>query len=123
MAFLIIAATAVACGDDDDGGGSSEPVTSATITMRDNSFSPNNITVPAGQPVTFTLENRGAGVHNMQVEGPDGNYGSADDIKSTPETINAGQSGRLVATFAAAGTVDFRCEFHPDDMKGKITVR
>lgn len=120
---LALALFVTACGGDDNDGASATPVTSATITMRDNSFSPNNITVPVGQQVTFTLQNRGAAVHNMQVEGPDGNYGTGDDIKSTPETINAGQNGTLVATFATAGTIDFRCEFHPDDMKGKVTVR
>jgi plastocyanin len=36
--------------------------------------------------------------------------------------MTAGETGVLQFTAAAAGSIDYRCDFHPDQMKGTITV-
>lgn len=140
-AFMSVTLVFAACGDDDDDddGGSAataaatkSPAAAATtvspaggavtatnikVTMKDNSFDPKNIEVPTGKEVTFDLKNEGSAIHNMSVK-VDGK-----EIVSEPDTVRAGQSAKLVATFAKAGTYDFKCDFHPTDMTGKITVK
>ena len=104
-----------------DGGGA---VVSGTveIEMRDNSFRPNAYTVKAAEEVTIEARNTGAAIHNLRIAGADGSYDTGDDIVSTPDIVRAGATATLKATFAAAGTIDFRCDFHPAEMTGKITV-
>jgi uncharacterized cupredoxin-like copper-binding protein len=45
-----------------------KPATDVTVEMTDFAYSPAAITVPAGQPVTFTLENAGNIEHDFVVE-------------------------------------------------------
>ena len=39
------------------------------VVMQDNTFDPDEITVPAGTSVTFTLTNEGSAIHNMHIAG------------------------------------------------------
>jgi plastocyanin len=99
-----------------------------TISMGDNFFEfqgQRNPTVTAqtGANVSFTLANNGRSIHNMRIAGPDNRYDNADDIVSNPESIRAGQNGSIAFTFGSAGSYNFRCDFHPDDMHGTITVQ
>jgi len=48
--------------------GSSKPATEVAVEMTDFAYSPAAITVPAGQPVTFTIENTGNIEHDFVVE-------------------------------------------------------
>ncbi len=41
---------------------------------------------------------------------------------SDPDVIPGGGTGTAAVTFAEAGTYEYRCDFHPDDMLGEITV-
>ena len=59
----------------------------------------------------------------MRIAGPDERFDTGDDIVSIPETINAGQSGRLAGMLASAGSMNFRCDFHPTVMTGRLTVK
>ena len=119
----ILAALLVACGggDDDDGDSASvaDPATlptTVTVMLKDNAFSPSLITVAAEKEITFEVKNEGGEVHNMSVK-LDGK-----DTASSPDVIRSDQEGKLVVTFARAGTYDFKCDFHPVEMIGKITV-
>lgn len=130
LAAFIIAA---ACGGDDDGGdddggngdngnGNGGEVT-FDVSMGDNFFEPNEFTVDAGATVTFNLSNDGTAIHNMRVDGGDGEYNTDDDTVSDPELMNAGDAGTLVWTAPSeAGEIIFQCDFHPTDMLGTITV-
>jgi plastocyanin len=94
------------------------------LTLTDNAFSQKTITVAAGSKVTFQLSNQGKVPHNMQIAPPDGNFASSNVINSTPELINPGTTATLTWTAPTTpGTYQFRCEVHPTEMTGTITVK
>ncbi len=107
--------TATAAGSPAAGGAAA--ATTIKVEMKDNSFDPKSINAPVGKEVTFDLENEGKAIHNMSVK-IDGK-----DVVSSPESQKAGQKGTLKVTFAKAGTYDFKCDFHPTEMTGKITAK
>ena len=117
---LMLALAAVACGGDGEENtttGGTGSATTVKVTMKDNSFDPKQITVPAGKEITFNLENKGQAIHDMMV------MVDGKEIMSQPDAIRAGATGKLVVTFAKAGTYDFKCTFHPTEMTGKITAK
>ena len=88
-----------------------------------------DISVPLGQEVTFDVENQGAAIHNVQVNGTDDTY----DIEfcktdgdstacSDPEVIRGSESATITIRIAEPGTYNFRCDFHPDEMVGTLVV-
>jgi plastocyanin/heme-degrading monooxygenase HmoA len=88
-----------------------------------------NITIAAGEEVTFTLEGIGAAIHNMHVNGTDNEYeeslcetGGPSTACSDPDQIPAGASGEITILIEEAGTYNFRCDFHPVEMVGTLTV-
>jgi plastocyanin len=100
---------------------------SIDVAMGDNFFDAGGNQNPAfkmavGSTATFNLVNDGAAPHNMRVTGADTEYETDDDAISNPELITAGQTGTLEFAAAAAGSFDYRCDFHPDQMQGTITV-
>lgn len=78
-----------------------------TITITDNSFTPSNITINAGDTVTWV--NNGAVAHTATAS--NGSFDSG--------TIQSGQS--FGAVFNAAGTYAYRCKFH-SGMTGTLSV-
>ncbi|MCC6381698.1 MAG: nitrite reductase, copper-containing [Dehalococcoidia bacterium] len=95
-----------------------------TVDMVDNAFVPKDLTVPAGQKVTFALKNSGKVPHNMRVADATGNFEGANSVVSDPELVIAGKTGTLEwQAPASPGTVKFRCDVHPDQMTGTITVK
>ncbi len=106
-------------------GGASEtpPSGGLEVVMTDNKFDPDSLTVVSGEETTISLTNEGAAIHNLRIAGADGDYDTSDDVVSDPDTIRGGQSGTIVWTPEAPGDVDFRCDFHPTEMKGTITVQ
>lgn len=48
--------------------GASQPATAITVELADFSYGPSSITIPAGQPVTLTLNNTGLLEHDFVVE-------------------------------------------------------
>ena len=82
------------------------------------------LTVPAGEEITVNLTNDGAAIHNMRFAGDDNEYDNDDDAVSEPALVTAGQEATLTFTAPSdAGTYDYRCDFHPTDMLGKIEVQ
>ncbi len=143
-ALIILSVTllALACGDDEDevaefapgdetpaagetptdGAAGGEPV-AFNVSMGDNFFEANTFTVSPGQQLTFDLANDGQAIHNMRVDGGDGEYDSDDDTVSDPDLFQAGDTGTLVWTAPdESGEFIFRCDFHPIEMVGTITV-
>jgi len=104
------------------------PVTgTVSMTMGDNFFELTGIQNPglavkAGDSVTVQLTNTGNQAHNMRTAGADGALDSDDDAVSEPDLIAGGGDGTLTINFAEPGTYAYQCEFHPDQMKGEITV-
>jgi plastocyanin len=80
------------------------------------------IPVKAGVETAFDLTNKGVAIHNMRIAGVDNTYNSDDDFVSDPELFSGGETGKITFQIDQAGTYDFRCDFHPDLMKGKLQV-
>lgn len=94
------------------------------VTMGDNFFQPNEITVPAGATVTFDITNGGQAIHNMRIAGEDGKYDTEDDAVSDPDIMPGGATGTLTWTAPSQpGEIVFRCDFHSIDMTGRIIVQ
>jgi len=125
-------ALAAACGG--DGGDSGQTVDNGPVTfdiflkneVREGAlvsfFTPDALTVSAGQEVTFNLSNEGTLPHNFRIAGPDGEYNTDDDSLVGPEILNPGDV--FVQKWSApaeAGTLIFRCDYHPESV-GTITV-
>ena len=80
------------------------------------------LAVKVGQAVTLNLTNKGAVPHNMRSAGEDGTFNSGDDDISNPDLVLPGATATMGFTFDAAGTFPYRCDIHPDLMKGQIVV-
>lgn len=94
------------------------------VSMGDNFFDPSEISVAAGSDVEIDLTNDGAAIHNMRFAGVDGEYNTGDDAVSDPDIVTGGQAAVLTFTAPAdAGEYIFRCDFHPTEMIGTITVQ
>lgn len=117
-------------GDGHDGGATPEPTAatqvpegSIAVSMKDNFFEPKEIRVARGETVTFFLTNDGTLPHNMHIADASGNYSGADAVVSDPDVVMAGQSAELTwEAPGSPGTFDFRCDIHPVEMTGTITV-
>jgi len=110
-------------------GASPSPGGPLTVTMHDNRFDPNEITVPAGTTATIQIMNDGKTPHNMHVAGQTGDFtedfctGTGDPC-SDPNTVRGGQTATLTLQApSSAGEINFRCDFHPQEMTGKIKVQ
>jgi plastocyanin/heme-degrading monooxygenase HmoA len=96
------------------------------IDMVDNAFQPASLTVTTG--TTITLKNKGQATHNVHVADASGTYASpfcrvgGPTPCSDPASIPGGGSGTILINIPA-GTYDFRCDFHPTQMTGKLTVQ
>jgi plastocyanin len=108
------------CGgdDDDDGGG---PAASeerqerpsgptSDITARDFRFEPSEVTLEAGREATIVLTNEDDVEHNI----------TAEDL-DVDEDADGGETGQATVT-PDAGSYDFHCKYHPNQMQGTITV-
>ncbi|MDO8616284.1 MAG: cupredoxin domain-containing protein [Dehalococcoidia bacterium] len=126
-ALSAVAVLAAACGGGDEE--TTPPTTAAAaaafdISLGDNFFDPKTFTVKAGQEVKFTIKNNGVAIHNMRFAGDDNTFDNADDVVSKDVIIKAGQSSELeMKAPAKAGTYNLKCDFHPVESTGTITVK
>jgi plastocyanin/quinol monooxygenase YgiN len=103
------------------------PAAEFFVGLQDNKFTVTDITIPPGQDVVLPLRNQGKAIHNMHVS-VNGQYDQTicetggPAPCSDPSQIRAGQEGTITLNLAA-GTYNFRCDFHPTEMTGTITVR
>jgi plastocyanin len=113
LAVAVVAVALAACGG--DGGGESEgngdggaASGTSTVTLQDNTFSPANPTISAGE---VELVNEGEAPHTFTVEGED------VDVE-----LEAGQSTTTTVDLAP-GTYTLFCEFHREQgMEATLTV-
>lgn len=87
------------------------PVHQVNITAKNVKYSPTIITLKKGQKVTFTLKNMDNFKHNLTIKG----------LKVNTDVPGA-KTGTATLTPKVAGTYEFHCEYHPQQMKGTITV-
>jgi uncharacterized cupredoxin-like copper-binding protein len=124
LSVAAIAVLTAGCGDDDDT--TASPTTTAAqdagsnvdLSATDFKFSPADPSTKAGQ-VTFNVSNDGQTVHNLEVEGPNGEQELSSDL-------SAGQSGTLTVDMSKPGTYEFYCpvgDHRQLGMEGEITVK
>lgn len=128
VGLVTMAIGLVACGSDDGGDakgsaaapskGTVDPSGAVMVVAKDNSYTPNEISGPAGQPITVTLDNQGAAIHNVVLKDQKGTDGQ--EIQTA--LINAKQTGTVAFTLPA-GSYDFYCSVHPVEMRGKLTLQ
>src|SRR5574341_2187910 len=93
------------------------------VATADLLFSPNQLTMTAGETVVVRVTNSDTVAHNLRIAGLDGQYDTEDDALTVPETIGAGETGELNFSPQAKGEYTFRCDFHPGSMGGQVVVR
>ena len=102
--IALLGVVAAGCGGTQD----SEPVATTEVTMvKSYRFDPETIEIQAGQTVTWT--NNDNFTHTVHVDGqPD-------------HKVGRGES--MAITFDEAGTYDYVCTLHSNDMRGQVIVR
>ena len=135
--MVTIALVAVGCGNDDTESGGAGPKL-VEVAMVDIAFEPDQVTVPAGEEVTFRFTNEGAIVHEATIgtaeeqeahaqemaetgdhEGMEGmDHGGADDPSLT---LDPGESGELTHVFAEPGEYLIGCH-EPGHYEGGMVI-
>jgi plastocyanin len=125
IACLALGLVVVGCGGDDDddgnggGGGAATQEESgggggAEVSMQNIQFQPADVTVKAGETVTWTNDE---GVpHDVEGSGPGGEFSSG------PEG-GMQQDDTFSHTFDEPGKYEYVCRVHAPGMAGTVTVR
>lgn len=85
-------------------------VSGTVINIKDSAFSPDSLTVKAGETITVT--NNDFTGHSV----------TADDGSFDTGVLGSGQSGSFTAP-TKPGTYAFHCQMHPTIMKGTLIVK
>jgi plastocyanin len=85
-------------------------------------FEQNYLSTSPGETVTIRLTNEDSVPHNLRIAGVDGQFTTEDDAVTTPEQVDAGQTGELTFAPPTDGVYTFQCDFHPASMGGEIVV-
>ena len=108
--------------------GSPSPGGPIQVVMQDDSFDPDGLTAAAGSTAVFEITNEGNSAHNMHIAGEGGEFtedfceGGGDPC-SDPNQVSGGETATLTWQVPPEpGEVDFRCDFHPEEMTGTITI-
>ena len=81
------------------------------ITAANITYAPTAITTKAGQRITFALKNMDSIKHNLTIK-----------ALKVNKDVPGGTTGTATVTLKTKGTFEFHCEYHPQQMKGTITV-
>ena len=121
LALTLVAASACGGGADAGGGKAASGVGAGpiTVTMKELTFEPKELTVPVGKAVSITAKNSSAAIHNMQVLSKDA---EGKDFQSAT-VVNPGAESKFEVKFTKAGTYKFQCLYHLPDMVGTITAK
>lgn len=101
----------VACGSSSNGSTGGGGGNTVNLTAMDFSFSPTQLSVPAGASVTVDLTNSGKTEHSFTLD----NGGASVDI-------DAGKTATANFTAPQSGTLTFHCKYHPTQMTGSISI-
>lgn len=93
---------------------------SVDVEMQDVGFVPAELTLEADKKFGINLTNNGQFVHNLRIDGPDGEFETEDDITS-PDIDPNGGTGKAIGTLKA-GTYRFRDDLHATEMTGTLVV-
>jgi len=95
------------------------PPPPVALSAKNLAFNPPNLTLPPGD-ATIDFKNEDTAPHNVHIfDGPDANAPSL----FAGEIVNPGASATYKVTGLKAGsTYFFRCDVHPAQMTGKVTV-
>jgi len=109
------AATAPAAAATSAGGGT------INVTARDFLFDPNMLSAKKGQTTTISFKNDGSTTHTFKL------YTDEEHTKPVANgdsgSVAAGGSKTLTVSLASdSGDLFFRCEIHPTQMTGKVSV-
>lgn len=123
--FAVLASSALlallaGCGGSDDNADAIGEASSRTIDveMRDNAFSPDTVSVEAGETVRFVFENTGDVIHEAYVGDAAAQEEHASEMASMGDmhhdgddvlVLDPGEVGDLTHTFAEAGVVQIGC--------------
>ena len=107
VAVTVILASALLVGCSSSSSGAKA---TAELQAKDITFSPTTFQLKAGEKVEFVLHNGDTIEHNLTVT----QLGINKDAEG-------GKTAKATAT-PNAGTYEFHCKYHPDQMKGTITV-
>ena len=122
--FAFAAIFLAACGGDDDDGGNGSATgdseqsedggdtgggASIELSAQDNSFSPDEISAPAGEEVTVTFTNDGNNPHTF----------SSEDAGFDSDTVESGDSTEVTLTMPDEETT-FICNIHGESMSGTL---
>ena len=118
-AVLLLGALLIgACGGGDEAGGSAGESGEAagggqtfTVVAQDFSFDTTSLELEPGAEVTVTLDNQGEAEHTFSIEELDVEAEAA-----------GGETAEATFTMPDSGSVEFFCEYHPDDMTGTLSV-
>ena len=112
IAIGMVAFGAIACGSDDE----IEPgaATSQTVSVEafDFYFEPTDLTVDTSTEVTIEFANSGSVEHSW----------TSTDLDAEVEASSGEDATVTFTTPAEAGSYDFFCEYHPDEMQGTISI-
>jgi plastocyanin len=112
LAVLALACSAIVASGcaSSAGAGASAVATDRVDLPKSYRFAPAAITVKAGTTVTWTNDDHFT--HSVQFL--DGG------LPNDPHVMQPGQTATF--TFTTAGTFNYQCHFHPQNMKGVVTV-
>ena len=115
-----------------------QPVRDIAVTMGDMSFSPDHLTVKAGEKVRFVLRNTSAidhdftlgdaatqAAHRARMAEGHGGHGDHGGHDRNAVMVPAGGTAELVWTFDRAGELEFDCNVpghYESGMRGQLTV-
>jgi len=91
-----------------------------SLAIGDNFFSPDTLTVKAGQTYRINVRNQGLATHDVWFAGPDNKSATGDDIRSKP--LDAGAGASLKIKYDNPGDYYFSCTFHAGQ-GGKLVVQ
>lgn len=91
-------------------GEADETLPALSLTIGDNFFQPEELTIQAGQKYRLNLVNKGSATHDFWAAGSDGKTSTGDDVRSDP--IPGGGSATVKIQYQNPGTYYFVCTFH-----------
>lgn len=94
-------------------GGDATELTVGTRTGAETEFEPDEVSVPAGAPISITFENRSTLPHNLTFNDP-------INVATSP-AVDPGASETIEVAAPEPGDYSFACTIHPG-MQGTLTV-
>lgn len=143
LSVLVLAALVAAGCANGDSKTTSEPAMVVKITMLDNKYEPNQVTVPKGREVTFEFTNQGTVAHEALVGDEQAQMDHAQEMMSSTSTdsgdmggmhhsgadsaitVKPGKSDSITTTFDKAGTLLIGCHVplhYEQGMKATVKV-